>query len=404
MSAEGNPVAPRWKAFWVGIFSLAPVGCEVGAPEFREEQVEVGSTAPMSFETFLASVYKEPWENGVYVYNGDTPAASLDELREAHAQMVRAEQGLAINRVKWTGADDRWSDSQKRNLTYCIGASTGSYKSAIVEAMAAAASPWEKYVDVDFVYASAHDGGCSSKNLSVVFDVQLVSGTGYLARAFFPSHGRASRNLNIDVAAFSSGHDLRDILAHELGHILGFRHEHTRPQAGQCYEDSSWRELTPYEQASVMHYPQCGGSSPGFNHVTDLDLEGAQVIYGSTFLAPPLFTSACGTILPRHGLPLGQGVSSCDGRFLLRMQVDGNLVLFQNGTPIWSSGTQGQPAAGLYLQADGNLVISTGRRRVLWSSGTSGNTDAYILVQDDGNVVIYRQGGIAVWSTNTCCR
>lgn len=403
MRLEASPVSLWWKAVWVGVLALAPMGCEVGAPESREEKADIGRTAPMSFEEFLASVYKEPWENGVYIYNGDTPAASLEELREAHAQWVRAEQGLAINRVK-SGADDKWSASQKRSLTYCIGASTGSYKGAIVEAMASAASPWEKYVDVDFVYASAQDGGCSAYNLSVVFDVQLVSGTGYLARAFFPSHGRAFRNLNIDVAAFSSGYALRDILTHELGHILGFRHEHTRPEAGQCYENSAWRAVTPYERASVMHYPQCGGTTPGFGGTTNLDLEGAQSIYGSTTRAPPLFTSACGTILPRHGLPLDHGVSSCDGRFLLLMQGDGNLVLYQNGSPIWNSGTQGHPAAGLYLRQDGNLVISTGMNRILWSSGTSGNTDAYILVQDDGNVVIYRQGGIPVWSTNTCCR
>ena len=50
-------------------------------------------------------------------------------------------------------------------------------------------------------------------------------------------------------------------MAHELGHTLGFRHEHTRPEAGTCFEDNNWRPLTPYDSASIMHYPQCNGGS-----------------------------------------------------------------------------------------------------------------------------------------------
>ena len=52
-----------------------------------------------------------------------------------------------------------------------------------------------------------------------------------------------------------------NILGHELGHTLGFRHEHTRPESGTCFEDNNWRPLTPYDSASIMHYPQCNGTS-----------------------------------------------------------------------------------------------------------------------------------------------
>ena len=69
------------------------------------------------------------------------------------------------------------------------------------------------------------------------------------------------------------------MLRHELGHTLGFRHEHTRPEAGTCFEDTSWRALTAYDSASVMHYPQCNGTQKGDLVLTSLDNQGASSLY-----------------------------------------------------------------------------------------------------------------------------
>ena len=46
---------------------------------------------------------------------------------------------------------------------------------------------------------------------------------------------------------------------HELGHTLGFRTSTRVPS--RRFEDNNWRPLTPYDSASIMHYPQCNGSS-----------------------------------------------------------------------------------------------------------------------------------------------
>jgi hypothetical protein len=67
---------------------------------------------------------------------------------------------------------------------------------------------------------------------------------------------------------------------HELGHTLGFRHEHTRAPDG-CFEDSSWRELTAYDPGSTMHYPWCpGGQVTSTLQPTPFDAEGAAAVHG----------------------------------------------------------------------------------------------------------------------------
>jgi hypothetical protein len=69
-------------------------------------------------------------------------------------------------------------------------------------------------------------------------------------------------------------------MAHELGHVLGFRHEHTRPEAAACFEDDNYRPLTPYDSASVMHYPQCNGTSEALAF-TAIDAQGIAALYGA---------------------------------------------------------------------------------------------------------------------------
>jgi hypothetical protein len=72
---------------------------------------------------------------------------------------------------------------------------------------------------------------------------------------------------------------LTGVLRHELGHTIGFRHEHTRPESGACFEDNNWRALTAYDSSSVMHYPQCNGTQNGDLVLTNLDKQGASALY-----------------------------------------------------------------------------------------------------------------------------
>ncbi len=117
-------------------------------------------------------------------------------------------------------------------------------------------------------------------------------------------------------------------------------------------------------------------------------------------LAPPIKATGCGIIRPGYGLPSGTAMKSCDGRFELRMQTDGNLVLYMGTTPLWNSGTNGQAAIGAYMQTDGNLVIYMATGKPLWSSGSFG-TGTRLEIQNDGNLVIYNGQNAALWNTQT---
>ncbi|MBZ4422924.1 M57 family metalloprotease [Myxococcus sp. RHSTA-1-4] len=254
------------------------LGTACGGPE-AEAPKDLGE---MTFEEFRASTYVEP-DTGIIIFSGDQAVESEAQLREVFEQAKSGigtmEGGLA---VYYSGGQDvKWTASQALNLTYCVSSKFGSNYSKVVSAMNTATSAWEGAANINFIHVTAQDSNCTARNSNVVFDVNPVNVNGqYLARAFFPNSSRRSRNILIDNSSFSSGAPgLDGILRHELGHTIGFRHEHTRPEAGVCYEDANWRALTPYDSSSVMHYPQCNGTNTWSLNLTNLDKQGAAILY-----------------------------------------------------------------------------------------------------------------------------
>jgi hypothetical protein len=105
---------------------------------------------------------------------------------------------------------------------------------------------------------------------------------------------------------------------------------------------------------------------------------------------------------PGESLTAGRSLDSADGWHTLTVQADGDLALARAGVVRWSSGTAGNPGAGLTMQADGNLVLYSSTHSALWSSRTWDRPGAWAIMQNDGNFVVYASGGQkALWSTDT---
>lgn len=247
----------------------------------------MSSTAGLTFEEFKARTYVEPG-TGLYILDWDTPVSGDEQLY----QVWEATQQGALAVYNINGQDIIWSATQRKQLTYCVSNNFGANKQAVIDAMKAASdNGWEKFADVNYTYDATQDANCTAQNTTVMFDVNPVNSNGqYLARSFFPNSTRAERNVLIDNTVFQAGGTggipLGNIIGHELGHTLGFRHEHIRPEANatQCAEDTQFRGVTTYDSASVMHYPQCNGTSNTLAF-TQRDQQGVVSIYGAPLAA-----------------------------------------------------------------------------------------------------------------------
>jgi len=255
----------------------------------RKAKEECRLWADLAFEAFEQSTYKEPFPGGKYIVSGDIAIPDRKRLREFFETRIKRESpetvpgALIVHKIG--GRNAIWDSNHRKRLTYCVSRAFGDRQRQVIKDMEAAAGAWEQVADVDFIHVAAEDADCTAENADVVFDIRPVNVYGqYLARAFFPNEERGERNLLIDESSFRLDPDgalqLVGILRHEIGHTLGWRHEHTRPESGTCFEDNNWRPLTDYDRFSVMHYPQCNGGADWSLKLTHLDKNGAACAYG----------------------------------------------------------------------------------------------------------------------------
>lgn len=271
-----NFTGPHFAATF-GIIIALGAGCLGEDP--LENVNELGPT----FEEFEAETIRDDFGN--YIVDGDIPLLNVEELREFYETYVRPGK-LAVRRSGLNGSVDvKWDDVEKKNLTYCVSTTFETRHGQVVEAMATATSEWESVADVDFTHHGDEDSNCTSSNTNVVFNVVQTDSQAVYAAAFFPNFHRGARNFAISSLLFASDtrpFTLTGILRHEVGHTLGFPHEHARPEAGNCSEGYPFRALTPYDSSSVMHYPfYCNGTQTGDLVLTELDKAGAAALYGS---------------------------------------------------------------------------------------------------------------------------
>jgi hypothetical protein len=95
--------------------------------------------------------------------------------------------------------------------------------------------------------------------------------------------------------------------------------------------------------------------------------------------------------------------------FFCCMQLDGNLVIYKghcrvSSSAIWATGTNGKGAKAyrLKIQEDGNVVIYANKSPI-WASATNGKgTGPYnFIMQEDGNLVLYDKNNSPTWASGT---
>src|SRR5262249_38131640 len=153
-------------------------------------------------------------------------------------------------------------------LTYCVLRSTfgdqASYQDS-VDRMKAATQDWSQTINLKFRHDQSQDMSlpAATPPAGITFTVRAVvpddPADAPIASSFFPGDPATERHLLIFPDYFNSNliFDKVGVLRHELGHIVGFRHEHIRSEAPPvCQGEPLFGAIpqTEYDPKSVMHY------------------------------------------------------------------------------------------------------------------------------------------------------
>jgi hypothetical protein len=274
----------------VPILALGTTSCAAGPGSSEETSIAASDAQQgLSWDALRASARLAP--NGSFVVEGDMAfrdeAALYQFWQQDRAPRTGQELTVKTHVVGGIAVDETWAFPDNFTLSYCVGTGfTASQRTQLLAALDSATDAWSRIVGVAFQRVTPA-GTCDSSNNSVVFDVQRNTDGSFFGSSFFPADPRSSRTVYFDDTAFtttSGGRTLTGIVTHELGHSIGFRHEHIWIS---CTGESTSqaRQVTAYDQDSVMHYPQCRTPTGGGYSVSPLDYTGAVSLYG---LAPAL--------------------------------------------------------------------------------------------------------------------
>ncbi|MFD1626488.1 matrixin family metalloprotease [Azospirillum griseum] len=267
-------LAARLHLLWRRTIKAVPLGVFVVCVT-----VAVWVTAFPALALRSAEVVGPPSATGA-----DTPAAPLDQLR---------------SRASY------WRSGDERTLTYWINLrsfchteanpDTGCARADGISAnLAAAAQDWmDACPDCRLRFERV------DRKDKAVFTVQYVTRTRdsplpprYVAHAFYPFSAKTSRVLRIS-SRYRTDHpdyDAVGVLRHELGHILGYTHEHAAADPKQ-QTTCGWTgerlpakvraiAVTEYDPQSIMHYP-CGTSRAKATFaLSPRDIAGHRALYG----------------------------------------------------------------------------------------------------------------------------
>ena len=231
---------------------------------------------------------------GIYALQRDA-AEREKALKKERAALGAGDIGPQIGRSSLVavttsqGKFVRWK--QGMTLSYCVLKNTFSTEAdynMVVANMKQATWGWESVCGIKFEYKPELDNSTTTKPPGVLFPVREIDAGGqFIAAAFFPTDPKDRRRLLIDPSYYDPdlGFDKVGVLRHELGHVLGWRHEQIRSEAPAICPDEDTAntvDLTQYDPQSVMHY-FCGGVGSRDLAITDVDKIGSQKVYGLPF-------------------------------------------------------------------------------------------------------------------------
>jgi hypothetical protein len=191
-------------------------------------------------------------------------------------------------------SDAYWKKPSDRHLHYWIDADSfaSPEKVAIVRAnLEKATLDWERICQecgIQFIEVA--------NRKDALFSVIEVNVRGaYIAYGFNPADPRNAWALRIDRSYFNekSKLDKVGVLRHELGHILGYRHEQIAAPPQRAIA-CNWKtesnldkviNLTEYDPDSVMQYPCGAPAGPVRYDFSPMDIAGHRKLYG---VVPPI--------------------------------------------------------------------------------------------------------------------
>jgi serralysin len=267
------------------------IGCAACMLDPAEEPAAVGSSRDEVEERWREYLASAERFEGSYVVEGDLRFPDEAALREHFFAAYGGEPGGLAVQPTSSGGIARWSTNMQRKISYCIDNTFGSRTLETENAIHVATGAWESRVNVDLFHDKSQDGAaCTSANSTVTFNVRGVTGEDieFTAAAFFPNQARIDRELliNVDLAYnLPAPYSLEGALRHEIGHTLGFRHEHGRADSQVlCPELPVPTNLTSYDPFSVMGYPigfPCSNQA-SVSDLTPRDYQGAIRMYGES--------------------------------------------------------------------------------------------------------------------------
>ncbi len=288
---EGNSmVRTEFLRFWAGFATLMTVCMFVVSVDAQTKPVEAKLPVadilkhPEARQAFLKSLPTVTIDGELpqiyYLMEGDlllTEEQVLGNLRSYGDSSTTPKYSGELKVMLQGNSVAIWGKSD-RVLTYAVARSSFSSPAAyqaVVNNMMAATKAWMdacKTCGVRFEHRADQDGAPNLQQVRFIVRYKPDE-TRFIAAAFFPNDPVARRYLFIAPSYFENQFDGVGVLRHELGHVLGYRHEHIGGVPGCGIEDSSWKAVTVYDPKSVMHY-YCGNGGTFDMQLTEKDKEG----------------------------------------------------------------------------------------------------------------------------------